>query len=81
LRYAGSIIGAGLLGLILSTDATAPSTDVFRLLFAILLVTACLVIFLLLSIQRFVESEGARAKAWRRHVGCPFHTSDMRAVT
>ncbi|HEU0074940.1 MAG TPA: MFS transporter [Dehalococcoidia bacterium] len=59
LRYAGSIIGAGLLGLILSTDATAPSTDVFRLLFAILLVTACLVTFLSLSIHRFAESEGS----------------------
>jgi EmrB/QacA subfamily drug resistance transporter len=62
LRYAGSIIGAGLLGLILSSDATSPSADVFKLLFAILLVTACLVTFVSFSIHRFVESDEASSE-------------------
>ena len=57
LRYAGSIIGAGLLGLILSTDSTTPSTEVFRLLYVVLLSVAGVVTFLSLSIHRFVEPD------------------------
>ncbi len=62
LRYSGSIIGAGLLGLILSTDSTTPSTDVFRLLYTILLLTAGVVTFLSLSIHRFVEADVAEGE-------------------
>ena len=42
MRYFGSIVGAGLLGGILAGDAAAPGIDLFRLIFAILLVVACL---------------------------------------
>ncbi len=60
MRYAGSIIGAGLLGLVLSTDAATPSIDAFRLLFTVLLAVAFLATFLSFSIHKFARIDESR---------------------
>ena len=45
MRYFGNIVGAGILGGVLASDAATPSIDLFRLIFAILLPVACTTLF------------------------------------
>ncbi len=42
MRYLGSIVGAAVLGAVLSRDGALPDVDVFRLMFAVLLAMAFL---------------------------------------
>jgi EmrB/QacA subfamily drug resistance transporter len=53
MRYLGSIIGAGVLGAILNTDSDAPEIAVFRLIFVVLLVMACLAVAFAFLVHRF----------------------------
>lgn len=55
MRYVGSIVGAGVLGLVLSSDGGggAPDVDVFRLMFGIVTVMAVLAFVSTLFIERF----------------------------
>jgi EmrB/QacA subfamily drug resistance transporter len=53
MRYVGSIIGAGVLGAVLNTDEAAPSVDVFRLIFAVLVVVSVLATLSSLLVHRF----------------------------
>jgi ABC-type phosphate/phosphonate transport system permease subunit len=57
MRYFGGVIGAGLLGLILSSGGEALNTEVFRILFAVLLVTAVLTALTSASIDKFASAE------------------------
>ena len=60
MRYLGSIIGAGILGAVLSSDAAVPSVGLFRLMFAVLVVTAALASVAAIFVHRFPpESLGA----------------------
>ena len=63
MRYLGSIIGAGILGAVLSSDAAVPSVGLFRLMFAVLVVTAALASVAAMFVHRFPpESLGAAAE-------------------
>jgi MFS family permease len=53
MRYVGSIIGAGVLGAVLNTDGAAPSVDVFRLIFAVLVVVSVCATLCSLLVHRF----------------------------
>jgi EmrB/QacA subfamily drug resistance transporter len=53
MRYLGSIIGAGVLGAILSTESDAPELAVFRLIFVVLLLMACLAVACSFLVHRF----------------------------
>ena len=53
MRYLGSIVGAGILGAVLSTGDTAPGIGVFRLIFAVLLVLAVAAVVAAAGIHRF----------------------------
>jgi len=53
MRYVGSIIGAGVLGAILNTNDAAPGIDLFRLIFAVLVVMAALAALSSLLVHRF----------------------------
>jgi EmrB/QacA subfamily drug resistance transporter len=64
MRYIGSIIGAGILGAVLSSDSGAPGIGLFRLIFAVLTGAAALASLSTLFIHRFppeglVEREAA----------------------
>jgi MFS family permease len=52
MRYVGSIVGAGVLGSVLSRDAGAPEVSVFRAMFAIVAVMAALAFVSTLFIER-----------------------------
>lgn len=52
MRYVGSIVGAGVLGSVLSRDGGAPDVDVFRLMFAIVAVMSVLGFISTLFIER-----------------------------
>jgi EmrB/QacA subfamily drug resistance transporter len=52
MRYVGSIVGAGVLGSVLSRDGGAPDVDVFRLMFAIVAVMSVLAFISTLFIER-----------------------------
>ena len=53
MRYMGSIIGAGVLGAVLSSDAGAPGIGLFRLIFAVLTGAAALACLSTVFIHRF----------------------------
>ncbi|MGE0539125.1 MAG: MFS transporter [Dehalococcoidia bacterium] len=53
MRYLGSIVGAGILGAVLSSGDTAPGIGVFRLIFAVLLVLAVVAVVAAAGIHRF----------------------------
>ncbi|MGB2694530.1 MAG: MFS transporter [Dehalococcoidia bacterium] len=53
MRYLGSIVGAGVLGAVLSTDGGAPDVGMFRLIYIVLLVMAALAAATTLLIHRF----------------------------
>ena len=53
MRYVGSIIGAGVLGTVLNTGEAAPGIDLFRLIFAVLVVMSVLAVLCALLIHRF----------------------------
>jgi DHA2 family methylenomycin A resistance protein-like MFS transporter len=53
MRYLGSIIGAGVLGAVLNTEADAPEIAVFRLIFAVLFVMSLLAFGCSFFIHRF----------------------------
>lgn len=53
MRYVGSIIGAGVLGSVLNTNAAAPGIDLFRLIFAVLVVMSVLAALCGLLVHRF----------------------------
>jgi len=57
MRYVGSIIGAGILGSVLSNDAAAPGVGVFRLIFVVLLVISVLATIAAVFIHRFPPEE------------------------
>ncbi len=57
MRYLGSIIGAGMLGAILSSDGAAPEIGVFKVIFAVLLVMSVLAALTTLMIHRFPPHE------------------------
>jgi Na+/melibiose symporter-like transporter len=57
MRYVGSIIGAGVLGSVLNTNAAAPGTDLFRLIFALLVVMSVLAALCRLLVHRFPKRE------------------------
>jgi EmrB/QacA subfamily drug resistance transporter len=56
MRYVGSIIGAGVLGTVLNTGDAAPGIDLFRLIFAVLVVMSVLATVCTLLIHRFPSS-------------------------
>ena len=53
MRYVGSIIGAGVLGSVLNTNAATPGIDLFRLIFALLVVMSVLAALCGLLVHRF----------------------------
>jgi DHA2 family methylenomycin A resistance protein-like MFS transporter len=55
MRYFGSIVGAGVLGGILSTESGLPGIGVFRLLFGLLLAMALGALFCSTLIHRFPD--------------------------
>jgi sugar phosphate permease len=55
MRYIGGVLGAGILGLILSSGGAAPSVAVFRILFAALLLTSFIGGLASVSIHKFVN--------------------------
>ena len=57
MRYFGSIIGTGLLGAILSSDAAVPEIGVFRVIFAVLFVMSLAAAATTLMIHRFPPQE------------------------
>ena len=57
MRYVGSIIGAGVLGSVLNTNAAAPGTGLFRLIFALLVVMSVLAALCGLLVHRFPKRE------------------------
>jgi EmrB/QacA subfamily drug resistance transporter len=60
MRYVGSIVGAGVLGAVLSDDGGAPEIGLFRLIFVLLTVMSGAALVAALFIHRFsVESRGA----------------------
>ena len=59
MRYVGSIIGAGILGAVLSSDAGAPEIGLFRLIFVVLTVAAALACLSTLFIHRFPPERDA----------------------
>jgi DHA2 family methylenomycin A resistance protein-like MFS transporter len=59
MRYVGSIIGAGVLGAVLSSDAGAPEIGLFRLIFALLTAAAAVACLSTLFIHRFPPETAA----------------------
>jgi MFS family permease len=57
MRYVGSIIGAGVLGSVLNTNATAPGIDLFRFIFALLVVMTVLAALCGLLVHRVPTRE------------------------
>jgi len=57
MRYVGSIIGAGVLGSVLNTNDAAPGVDLFRLIFAVLVVVAVLGALSSLLVHRFPRAK------------------------
>ena len=57
MRYVGSIIGAGVLGSVLNTNSATPGTDLFRLIFAVLVVMSVLAALCGLLVHRFPKRE------------------------
>jgi EmrB/QacA subfamily drug resistance transporter len=55
MRYLGSIIGAGVLGAVLNTDAAAPDVGVFRVIFAVIVVMALAALVCSLFVHRFPD--------------------------
>ena len=53
MRYLGSIVGAGVLGAVLSSGSGAPGVETFRLMFAVLVAAAALAAACTLFIHRF----------------------------
>jgi phosphate/sulfate permease len=53
MRYVGSIIGAGVLGSVLNTSGAAPGIDMFRLIFAVLVIMSVLAALCGLLVHRF----------------------------
>jgi EmrB/QacA subfamily drug resistance transporter len=53
MRYVGSIVGAGVLGSVLSSEGGAPDVDVFRMMFAIVAAMAVCAFVSTLFIERF----------------------------
>lgn len=60
MRYVGSIIGAGVLGTILNTNDAAPSIDLFRLIFGVLVGMSLLAAVCSLLVHRFPARETPR---------------------
>jgi DHA2 family methylenomycin A resistance protein-like MFS transporter len=59
MRYLGSIVGAGVLGAVLSSGSGAPGVETFRLMYAVLVVAAALAAASALFIHRFpAEARG-----------------------
>jgi EmrB/QacA subfamily drug resistance transporter len=56
-RYVGSIIGAGVLGAVLNTNDVAPGVDLFRLIFAVLVVMSVLAALCALLVHRFAVQQ------------------------
>jgi len=63
MRYIGSIVGAGILGAVLSSDAGVPEIGLFRLIFALLAAAAALACLSTLFIHRFPPEEAAGREA------------------
>jgi EmrB/QacA subfamily drug resistance transporter len=60
MRYIGSIVGAGMLGAVLTSNGAAPGIDVFRLMFGVLIAMAALAVASVSLIHRFPSKrEGA----------------------
>ena len=57
MRYLGSIVGAGILGAVLSSGSGTPDFAVFRLIFAVLLAMAVLAAAATLAIHRFPPAD------------------------
>jgi hypothetical protein len=55
MRYLGSIIGTGVLGAVLNTDAAAPDISVFRVIFAVVVAMAVLALVCSLLVHRFPD--------------------------
>jgi EmrB/QacA subfamily drug resistance transporter len=55
MRYVGSIIGAGVLGSVLNTSDAAPSIDLFRAIFAVLVIVSILATLSSLLVHRYAE--------------------------
>lgn len=58
MRYTGSIIGAGILGAVLNTDSGAPDVDLFRAIFAVLVVVSACGTVTTLFIHRYFRATG-----------------------
>ena len=54
MRYLGSIVGAGILGAVLSSDSGAPGIELFRIIFGVLVVMAIAATLTTFFIHRFV---------------------------
>lgn len=63
MRYVGSIVGAGILGAVLSSDAGAPEIALFRAIFALLAATAALAVASGALIHRFPRGPNERPAA------------------
>lgn len=57
MRYVGSIIGAGVLGAVLNTDAETAGIGLFRIIFAVLVAMAVLAVLSALMVHRFAEAQ------------------------
>ena len=53
MRYIGSIVGAGVLGAVLSEGSGPPDVDLFRLMYVVLVAMAALAMVSTLFIHRF----------------------------
>jgi MFS family permease len=58
MRYVGSIIGAGVLGVILNTSEAAPGIDLFQLIFAVLVIMSVLAVAFGLLVHRHARHPG-----------------------
>jgi len=65
MRYAGSILGAGMLAGVLDTDAAAPALDTFRLVFVVVVAMMVLAVLVAIPIHRFPEEAEAEPLATR----------------
>jgi EmrB/QacA subfamily drug resistance transporter len=77
MRYLGSIIGAGILGAVLSKDSGTPDIWLFRIIFIVLLVIAALACASTFFIHRFVRAETPEEE----HAGPPLAEARAGAAT
>jgi EmrB/QacA subfamily drug resistance transporter len=74
MRYVGSIVGAGVLGAVLSDDGGSPEIGLFRLIFLLLTIMSGVALVATLFIHRFAAEGGEAA----REVAAPAEGSPAR---